>query len=164
MRQIFVTGGVTIEPQEKVSQKTGVSYLEFSIASQEYNEQSPTYFTVRVLNDRLRNIVNSLKKGNNVIVTGDYQDSAYCKDGNAMVGRYITAHSVSFAGGNGGGQKGNGNYQKKQGGNNYSQGGGQQQGHTQPQPQATAQPQYAQPAPQQAQMTQQFVQDNDLPF
>ena len=104
MRQITVTGFLAADAEIKMS-KQGNAYLSFRMANHEYNEEKAQWYNVSTSIPHLINIGKHLKKGSNVIITGDYSDDIYqTKQGTCDISRSIRAFSINF---NGGGSKQN---------------------------------------------------------
>lgn len=99
MRQITITGFLAADAEIKMS-KQGNAYLSFRMANHEYNEEKAQWYNVTSSIPHLINIGKHLKKGSNVIITGDYSDDIYqTKQGTCDISRSVRAFSINFNGG-----------------------------------------------------------------
>jgi single-strand DNA-binding protein len=100
---VTIEGNLTADPEHDTS-GTGVEYARFSIAvnDRRLNEQTKiwedagtVFHRVVVFNDQARNVVDSLRKGDSVLVAGDLRFGTFTdKDENVRESRDIVADTV----------------------------------------------------------------------
>lgn len=101
MRTFIVTGRLGADAEVRQS-TSGTNYVTFRLANNEYFDKNedgtPKTMWLRVTMFNNISLVNYLKKGKAVIVTGNYRDDMYKSksSGNCEISRDITANSVEF--------------------------------------------------------------------
>lgn len=99
MRQITVTGNLAADAEVKMS-KQGNAYVQFRIGNHEYNEETTHWYNVTSNMPFHVNMAKYYKKGNRVIVVGDYSDDIYKsqRTGQCEISRDIRACAIYFNG------------------------------------------------------------------
>lgn len=99
MRQITVTGNLAADAEVKMS-KQGNAYVQFRIGNHEYNEETTHWYNVTTNIPFYVNMAKHYKKGNRVIVIGDYSDEIYKsqRTGQCEISRDIRACAIYFNG------------------------------------------------------------------
>lgn len=103
MRTIIVSGRVVADAQ-KLSTASGVEYLSFRLANNEFSDEKGAdgkpithWYRVTAFDGRLANLAKYLTKGKAVNVTGRYSDKIYQnKQGVCDISRDITATIIDF--------------------------------------------------------------------
>ena len=101
---VTIKGNLTADPEHGTSDD-GTEYARFSVAvnDRRLNEQTgqweggdTVFHRIVAFNEQSRHVVDSLHKGDRVVVDGDLKFRSYTdKDGNAREGRDIIADDVS---------------------------------------------------------------------
>lgn len=105
MRKILVSGFVAVDAQKQIS-KQNTEYVSFSLANREFNDKrdadgniQTTWYRITCFNPRLNAFAAKLKKGANVMVIGDVNDSIYQnKNGGVSIDHDVIADSISYYG------------------------------------------------------------------
>lgn len=97
MQKISIIGKVVADAELKKS-KNGSEYVGFTVAVEEKmgEETRVTYYDVWTSRT---NIVNWIKKGRTIYVSGKISISAICRDNKAYLNAHVTATDVDFMGG-----------------------------------------------------------------
>lgn len=101
---VTIEGNLTADPEHDTSEN-GVEYARFSVAvnDRRLNEQTnqwedagTVFHRVVVFNDQARHVVDSLRKGDSVLLAGDLRFGNYTdKEGTEREGRDIVADTVA---------------------------------------------------------------------
>ena len=105
-RHIVIEGNLTRDPNGGYGKDTGKAYthLDIAVTDRTRNDQGdwvdgpPTYYRVTVFGRTAENALNSLTKGNTVLVTGDLTVRSYTRtDGTPGIANEITADHLGAA-------------------------------------------------------------------
>ncbi len=101
---VTIEGNLTADPEHDTSEN-GVEYARFSVAvnDRRLNEETKlwedagtVFHRVVVFNDQARHVVDSVRKGDSVLVAGDLRFGSYTdKDDNVRESRDIVADTVA---------------------------------------------------------------------
>ncbi len=101
---VTIEGNLTADPEHDTSEK-GVEYARVTLAvnDRRLNEQTgkwedagTVFHRAIVFNDQARHVVDSLRKGDSVLLAGDLRFGSYTdKDGNVRESRDIVADTVA---------------------------------------------------------------------
>jgi single-strand DNA-binding protein len=90
MNEVTIVGNVTAEPILRMSEGTGRGVLRFDVAvnrrrfnrqSNQYEDLPPVFHRVVAFGPLAENAAESINKGNEVVVIGQFADDSYEKDG-----------------------------------------------------------------------------------
>jgi single-strand DNA-binding protein len=100
---VTIEGNLTADPEHDTS-GTGVEYARFSVAvndrrlneqTQQWEDAGTVFHRVVVFNDQARHVIDSLRKGDSVLVAGDLRFGSYTdKDDNVRESRDIVADTI----------------------------------------------------------------------
>jgi single-strand DNA-binding protein len=101
---VTIEGNLTADPEHDTSEN-GVEYARFSVAvndrrlnedTNKWEDAGTVFHRVVVFNDQARHVVDSLRKGDSVLVAGDLRFGSYTdKDDNVRESRDIVADTVA---------------------------------------------------------------------
>jgi single-strand DNA-binding protein len=110
MNEITIVGNVTAEPTLRVSEQTGRGILRFDVAvnrrrfdrtSGQYQDLPPVFHRVVAFGPLADNAADSITKGTEVVVIGQFADDSYDKDGERrrqiVLEAQVIAPSLRFA-------------------------------------------------------------------
>lgn len=100
---VTIEGNLTADPEHDTSEK-GVEYARFSVAvndrrlneqTQRWEDAGTVFHRVVVFNEQARHVIDSLRKGDSVLVAGDLRFGSYTdKDDNVRESRDIVADTI----------------------------------------------------------------------
>jgi len=100
---VTIEGNLTADPEHDTSEN-GVEYARFSVAvndrrlneqTQRWEDAGNVFHRVVVFNDQARHVIDSLRKGDSVLVAGDLRFGTYTdKDDNVRESRDIVADTI----------------------------------------------------------------------
>lgn len=100
---ITLEGNLTADPEHDTSEN-GVEYARFSVAvndrrlneqTKQWEDAGTVFHRVVVFNDQARHVIDSLRKGDSVLVAGDLRFGSYTdKDDNVRESRDIVADTI----------------------------------------------------------------------
>ena len=100
---VTIEGNLTADPEHDTSEN-GVEYARFSVAvndrrlneqTQRWEDAGTVFHRVVVFNDQARHVIDSLRKGDSVLVAGDLHFGSYTdKDDNVRESRDIVAETI----------------------------------------------------------------------
>jgi single-strand DNA-binding protein len=100
---ITLEGNLTADPEHDTSEN-GVEYARFSVAvndrrlneqTKQWEDAGTVFHRVVVFNDQARHVIDSLRKGDSVVVAGDLRFGSYTdKDDNVRESRDIVADTI----------------------------------------------------------------------
>src|SRR5690349_1368361 len=110
MNETAIVGNVTAEPVLRMSEQTGRGVLRFDVAvnrrrfdrsSGQYQDLPPVFHRVVAFGPLAENAADSINKGNEVVVIGQFADDSYEKDGERrrqiVLEAQVIAASLRFA-------------------------------------------------------------------
>jgi single-strand DNA-binding protein len=101
---VTIEGNLTADPEHDTSEN-GIEYARFSVAvndrrlneeTNKWEDAGTVFHRVVVFNDQARHVVDSVRKGDSVLVAGDLRFGSYTdKDDNVRESRDIVADTVA---------------------------------------------------------------------
>lgn len=107
MNHLVIRGNLGRDP-ESLTTKTDVPYVRMTVAAKMSTKKDSTiWWNVTIWGSQFSKIIAFLKKGSCVIVSGDMGETSTFTDrsGQLRISHNMTAHSISFGGGDGGDKK-----------------------------------------------------------